>query len=54
LIYLVLYILYMHNEELHTFCSSPNVIRMVKSRRVRWAMHIVCIVSSPSIIRTIK
>jgi hypothetical protein len=26
----------LHNEELHNFYSPPN-IRMIKSRRVRWA-----------------
>jgi hypothetical protein len=27
----------LHNEELHNLYSSPNVIRMMKSRRMRWA-----------------
>jgi hypothetical protein len=26
----------LHNEELHNLCSSPNIIRMIKSRRMRW------------------
>jgi hypothetical protein len=30
----------LHNEELHDLYSSPNVIRMVKARRVRWARHV--------------
>jgi hypothetical protein len=25
-----------HNEELHNLYSSPNIIRIVKSRRMRW------------------
>jgi hypothetical protein len=25
-----------HNEELHNLYSSPNIIRMIKSRRMRW------------------
>jgi hypothetical protein len=29
----------LHNEELHNLYSSPNIIRMVNSRRVRWAKH---------------
>jgi hypothetical protein len=29
----------LHNEELHNLYSSPNTIRMLKSRRVRWAGH---------------
>jgi hypothetical protein len=28
-----------HNEELHTLYSSPSIIRMSKSRRMRWAWH---------------
>jgi hypothetical protein len=30
----------LHNEELHNFYSSPNIIRMMKSRRMRWAGHV--------------
>jgi hypothetical protein len=26
-----------HNEELHYLYSSPNIIRIIKSRRMRWA-----------------
>jgi hypothetical protein len=29
-----------HNEELHNLYSSPSTIRMIKSRRVRWAGHV--------------
>jgi hypothetical protein len=31
----------LHNEELHNLCSSPNIIRMIKSRGIRWAGHVV-------------
>jgi hypothetical protein len=27
----------LRNEELHNLYSSPNIIRMIKSRRIRWA-----------------
>jgi hypothetical protein len=27
----------LHNEELHNLYSSPNIIRTIKSRRMRWA-----------------
>jgi hypothetical protein len=27
----------LHNEELHNLYSSPNIIRIIKSRRMRWA-----------------
>jgi hypothetical protein len=30
----------LHNEELHNFYSSPSIIRMIKSRRMRCAGHI--------------
>jgi hypothetical protein len=29
-----------HNEELHDLYSSTNVIRMIKSRRKRWAWYV--------------
>jgi hypothetical protein len=29
-----------HNEELHDLYSSPNIIRVMKSRRMRWAGHV--------------
>jgi hypothetical protein len=30
----------LHNEELHNLYSSTNIIRMIKSRRMRWAGHV--------------
>jgi hypothetical protein len=30
----------LHNEELHILYSSPNIIRQIKSRRLRWAGHV--------------
>jgi hypothetical protein len=30
----------LHNEELHDLYSSPSIIRIMKSRRMRWAGHI--------------
>jgi hypothetical protein len=30
----------LHNEELHIWYSSPNIIRQIKSRRMRWAGHV--------------
>jgi hypothetical protein len=30
----------LHNEELHSLYSSPNIIRMIKSRRMSWARHV--------------
>jgi hypothetical protein len=31
----------LHNEALHNLYSSPSIIRMIKSRRMRWAGHVV-------------
>jgi len=32
----------LHNEELHDLYSSPNIVQVMKSRRIRWAGHIAC------------
>jgi hypothetical protein len=34
----------LHEEELHSFHSSPSIIRIIKSRRMRWAGHVARIV----------
>jgi hypothetical protein len=30
----------LHSEELHYLYSSPDIIRQVKSRRMRWTGHV--------------
>jgi hypothetical protein len=30
----------LHNEELNDLYPSPNIIRVIKSRRMRWAVHV--------------
>jgi hypothetical protein len=30
----------LYNEELHNLYSSPNIIRMINLRRMRWERHI--------------
>jgi hypothetical protein len=30
----------LHNEELHDLYSSSNIVRVIKSRRMRWAGHV--------------
>jgi hypothetical protein len=30
----------LHNDELHNLYSSPNIVRVIKSRRMRWAGHV--------------
>jgi hypothetical protein len=31
----------LHNEELHGLYCSPNIVRVIKSRRIRWVRHVV-------------
>jgi hypothetical protein len=31
-----------NSKELHNLYCSPNVVRMIKSRRMRWAGHVAC------------
>jgi hypothetical protein len=30
----------LHNEELYGLYSSPNIVKMIKSRRIGWAGHV--------------
>ena len=30
----------LHNEELNGLYCSPNIVRVIKSRRMRWAWHV--------------
>jgi hypothetical protein len=30
----------LHNDELHSLYSSPNIVRVIKSRMMRWAGHV--------------
>jgi len=32
----------LHNEKLNDFYSSPKIVRVIKSRRMRWAGHVAC------------
>ena len=34
----------LHNEELNDLYCSPNIVRVIKSRRMRWAGHVACMV----------
>jgi hypothetical protein len=31
----------LHSEKLHNIYSSPDIIRQIKSKRMRWAGHVV-------------
>jgi hypothetical protein len=30
----------LHNDEFHGLYSSPNIVRVIKSKRTRWAGHV--------------
>ena len=30
----------LHNEKLHSLYSSPNIVRAIKSKRLRWGGHV--------------
>jgi hypothetical protein len=32
----------LHNDELHNLCSSPNIVMVIKSSRMRGAGHVAC------------
>ena len=32
----------LHKEELNDLYSSPNIVRVIKSRRMRWDGHVAC------------
>jgi hypothetical protein len=32
----------LHFEELNDLYSSPNIVRVIKSRRMRWAVNVAC------------
>ena len=38
MVFLIVYALL--NEELNDLYSSPNIMRVIKSRRMRWAGHV--------------
>jgi hypothetical protein len=33
----------LHNDELHSLYSSPNIVRVIRSRRITWMGHVACI-----------
>jgi hypothetical protein len=33
----------LHNEELNDWYPTPNIVRVIKSRRMRWAGHVALI-----------
>ena len=43
----------LHKEELNDLYSSPNVVRVIKSRRMRWAGHVARIVERRGLYRVL-
>jgi hypothetical protein len=41
----------LHNEELHNLYSSPSIIRIIKSRRMRWTGHVARMVEERNMYR---
>jgi hypothetical protein len=33
----------MHNEECHYVFSSPDILKVIRVRRMRWVEHVACI-----------
>jgi hypothetical protein len=43
----------LHNDELHSLYSSPNIVRVIKSRRMRGAGHAARIVEGRGVYRVL-
>jgi hypothetical protein len=43
----------LHNDELHNLYSSPNIVRVIKSRRIRWVGHGTCMGEGRSVYRVL-
>jgi hypothetical protein len=43
----------LHNDELHSLYSSPNIVRVIKSRRMRWAGHVARMGEERSVYRVL-
>ena len=43
----------LHNKELNDLYSSPNIVRVIKSRRMRWAGHVARMVEERGVHRVL-
>jgi len=43
----------LHNEELNDLYCSPNIVQVIKSRRMGWAGHVACVVERRGIHRVL-
>jgi len=41
----------LHNEELNDLYSSPNIVQVIKSRRMGWAGHVACMCEERGVYR---
>ena len=43
----------LHNEELNDLYCLPIIVRVIKSRRIRWAGHVACMVDRRDVYRVL-
>jgi hypothetical protein len=43
----------LHNDELHSLYSSPNIARVIKSIRIRWVGHVACMAEGRGVYRVL-
>jgi hypothetical protein len=43
----------LHNEELNNLYFSPNIVRVIKSRRMRWTGHVARMEESRGVYRVL-
>jgi hypothetical protein len=43
----------LHNDELYSLYSSPNIVRVIKSRRMRWVGHVARMWEGRSVYRVL-
>jgi hypothetical protein len=43
----------LHNEEVYNFYSSPNIIKQIKPRRLRWAGHVLRMVEERKVYKVL-
>jgi hypothetical protein len=43
----------LHNDEVHSLYSSPNIVRVIKSRGMRWAGHVARMVEGRVVYRVL-
>jgi hypothetical protein len=43
----------LYNDEIHSLYSSPNIVSVIKSRRMRWAGHVARMVKGKIVYRVL-